>query len=211
MADKSGRKTPKAENYRRMTTGELFDPGDPVITAGQDAHMAPMEEYNLTRATEPERRRALAERAFASFGDGSTVLPPFHANWGGAHVHIGSGVFVNFNAVFVDDTDIFIGDRVMMGPNVTIATASHPVDPGPRRENAQYNLPVRIGDNVWLGAGVIVCPGVTIGADTVVGAGSVVTRDLPERVLAVGSPARVVRAVSAEDSQRFAGQWPVPG
>ena len=137
---------------------------------------------------------------FAEVGENCYIEPPLHANWGGHHVHLGRQVYANFGLTLVDDTHIFIGDYTMLGPNVVIATAGHPILPELRGERAlQYNLPVRIGKNCWLGAGVIVMPGVTIGENSVIGAGSVVTRDIPPNVVAVGSPCRVLRPIGEHD------------
>ena len=141
---------------------------------------------------------------FAELGEGCYIEPPLHANWGGAHVHFSSNVFANFALTLVDDTHIYVGDCTMFGPNVTIATAAHPVLPELREKACQYNLPVHIGRNCWLGAGVIVLPGVSIGDNTVVGAGSVVTRDLPANVVAVGSPCRVLREIDGRDREFYA-------
>jgi galactoside O-acetyltransferase len=131
---------------------------------------------------------------FAELGDGCYLEPPFHANFGGAHVHFGKNIYANFNLTLVDDTHIYVGDNTMFGPNVTIATAGHPISPPLREQGLQYNLPVHIGSNCWLGAGAIVLPGVTIGNNVVIGAGSVVTKDLPDNVVAVGNPCRVLRS-----------------
>ena len=124
------------------------------------------------------------------------IEPPFHANWGGAHCHFGRRVYANFNLTCVDDTNIYVGDDTLIGPNVTIATAAHPIDPALRRQAYQYNKPVRIGSNCWIGAGAILLPGVTVGDNTVIGAGSVVTKDIPAGVVAVGNPCRVLREVA---------------
>jgi galactoside O-acetyltransferase len=136
---------------------------------------------------------------FAEIGEGCYIEPPFHANWGGRHVHFGRNVYANFGFTAVDDTHIYVGDYCQFGPNVVLATAGHPIDPDLREQGYQYNKPIRIGKNCWLGAGVIVVPGVTIGDNVVVGAGSVVTHDLPDGVVAVGNPCRVLREVSPSD------------
>ena len=140
---------------------------------------------------------------FAEIGEGCYVEPPLHANFGGRHVHFGSHVYANFNLTLVDDTHIYVGDHTMFAPNVILATAGHPLLGALRERNYQYNMPVRIGRNCWLGAGVIVLPGVTIGDNTVVGAGSVVTRDVPPYSLAVGSPARVVRELGSHEREFY--------
>jgi galactoside O-acetyltransferase len=136
---------------------------------------------------------------FAEVGEGCHIETPLHANWGGRHVHLGAGVYCNSNVTFVDDSDIHIGDHCLIGPNVVIATAGHPILPILREHNYVYNFPVRIGRNVWIGSGVQIMPGVNIGDNSVVGAGSVVTHDIPAGVIAHGVPCRVVRRIDARD------------
>lgn len=140
---------------------------------------------------------------FASIGPGCYIEPPLHANWGGANVHLGNSIYANFGLTLVDDGEIFVGDHVMFGPNVVIATAGHPVTPELRSRGIQFNLPVHIGRNVWLGASACVMPGVTIGDNTVIGAGSVVTADIPANVVAVGNPCRVLREISDRDKEFY--------
>ncbi len=183
----------------KFHTGELYLPGDPEILAEQTACLDKLYEFNHTRPTEGEKRERLMQEMFAECGEGSYIEPPFYANWGGRHVHLGRGVYFNFAVTLVDDTHIYIGDHTMLGPNVTVATAGHPLLPELREKAYQYNMPVHIGKNCWLGAGVLVVPGVTIGDNTVVGAGSVVTKDLPSGVIAVGNPARVLREINESD------------
>ena len=140
---------------------------------------------------------------FAEVGENCYIEPPFHSNFGGKHCHLGNNVYFNFGATLVDDTHIYIGDSTMLGPNVVIATAGHPILPELRVKAYQYNAPVHIGKNCWLGAGVIVLPGVTIGDNTVVGAGSVVTKDLPPYVIAVGNPCHVLREINEHDREYY--------
>ena len=166
-----------------LHSGELYLPLDPSITVEQVKRQELMYDYNSTRPSETERRAELLRLMLAECGEDSYIEAPFYANWGGAHVHVGKGVWANFGLTLVDDTHIYIGDCTMIGPNVTIATAGHPVLPELREAGYQYNMPVTVGRNCWLGAGVTVLPGVTIGDDTVVGAGSVVTKDLPSGVV----------------------------
>ena len=140
---------------------------------------------------------------FAEIGEGCYIEPPFHANWAGKHVHFGKNVYANFNLTCIDDTHIYVGDYTMIAPNVVLATAAHPILPNLREQAYQYNMPIHIGKNCWLGAGVIVLPGVTIGDNTVVGAGSVVTKDLPANVVAVGNPCRVLRPIGERDKEYY--------
>lgn len=187
----------------RMHSVELYPTDDEELLRDQIACMNKMYDYNETRPTEGKRREALLSAMMAEVGKGCYIEPPFRANWGGHHVHLGNYVYVNFNLTLVDDTHIYIGDYRMIGPNVTIATAGHPILPELREKTYQFNAPVHIGRNCWLGAGVIVLPGVTIGDNTVIGAGSVVTRDIPSDVVAVGSPCRVLRPIGEHDREYY--------
>ena len=167
---------------------KIYFPGDEDLLKEQFGYIDKLYDYNATRPYEGEKRAQLLREMLAEVGENCYIEPPLHSNFGGHHVHLGRNVYANFNLTLVDDTHIYIGDCTMMGPNVTIATAGHPVLPELREKGYQYNVPVHIGRNCWLGAGVIVLPGVTIGDNTVIGAGSVVTRDIPANVVAVGSP-----------------------
>ena len=143
------------------------------------------------------------KEVFAECGEGNYIELPFHANWGGHHIHFGSWIYANSNLTVVDDGHIYVGDRVMFGPNVTIATANHPINAELRARALQYNKDVHIGENSWIGAGVIIVPGITIGRNTVIGAGSVVTKNIPDNVVAAGNPCRVLREVSDRDREFF--------
>lgn len=189
-------------NRDKLHTGELYLPNDPEVLEEQLGYMELLYEYNQTRPREQERRQALLRELLAEVGEGCWIEPPFHANWGGHHVHFGRMVYANYGLTMVDDTHIYVGDCTMFGPNVVVATAGHPILPELREQQYQYNMPVRIGRNCWIGAGAIILPGVTIGDNVVVGAGSVVTRDLPDSVVAVGNPCRVLREVGERD-RRF--------
>ncbi|HHP0494640.1 TPA: sugar O-acetyltransferase, partial [Vibrio harveyi] len=159
-------------------------------------------DYNQTRPSEGEKRSKILNHLLASVGKNCYIEPPLRANWG-CHTHLGDNVYANFNLTLVDDTHIYIGDHVMIGPNVTIATAGHPIDPELRRDIAQFNIPVHIGNNVWIGANSVVLPGVTIGENSVIGAGSVVTKDIPANVVAVGNPCRVLREIGEHDKEFY--------
>ncbi|MDR7254767.1 maltose O-acetyltransferase [Nocardioides sp. BE266] len=176
----------------RMLAGELYLAEDPVL--GEESRRAQglAHRINMMDPNDGAGRRALLEELLGAFGEDSEIRPPLQCDYG-YQTSIGARTFVNWGVTLLDVATITIGDDVQMGPNVQLLTATHPLEPGPRRDKWEAAEPIVIGDNVWLGGGVIVCPGVTIGADTVVGAGSVVTRDLPAGVVAVGSPARVVR------------------
>lgn len=187
----------------KMHTGELYLPGDAEIMEKQTACLDRLYDFNATRPTEMEKREALLREMFAEVGERCYIEPPLRSSFGGAHVHFGNGVYANFNLTLVDDTHIYVGDRTMFGPNVTVATAGHPIWPELRAQGYQYNAPVRIGKNCWIGAGAVILPGVTIGDNVVVGAGSVVTRDLPDNVIAVGNPCRVLREVNEHDREFY--------
>ncbi|GAA4907148.1 sugar O-acetyltransferase [Streptomyces coeruleoprunus] len=182
------------ENKRRMLAGEWYLPDDEELAADTERRIALCAAYNALPPPPPAERTKILGELLGSMGDGVRIRPPFHCDFG-YRISIGEGTFVNFNAVFLDCGPITIGADVQIGPNVQLLTPTHELDTERRRAGWERAEPITIGDNVWLGGGVIVCPGVTIGADTVVGAGAVVTKDLPPGVLAVGNPARVVRSL----------------
>ena len=183
----------------KMHACELYFPNDESIMREQLACLDKLYDFNSTRPTELDRREALLKEMFAEIGEGCYIEPPLHANWGGHHVHFGKGVYANFNLTLVDDTHIYVGDYTLIGPNVVIATGGHPIDPALREQGYQYNAPVVIGRNCWIGAGTVLVPGVTVSDNTVIGAGSVVTKDIPSGVVAVGNPCRVLRPVGERD------------
>ena len=163
----------------KQHTGEVYFPGDPEILEEQIQYQEKLYDYNQTRPSEQEKRTNLLKEMFAE---------------------IGENCYANYNLTAVDDTHIYVGDNTMIAPNVILASAAHPLDPEERRKGYQYNQPVHIGKNCWLGAGVIVVPGVSIGDDTVIGAGSVVTKDIPSGVVAVGNPCRVIKEIKREET-----------
>lgn len=187
----------------KMHTGELYLPGDEEILTEQFQCLELLYEYNQTRPLEQEKRQRLMKEMFAEIGENCYIEPPFHSNFGGRHCHWGNGVYANFNLTMVDDTHIYVGDQTMFGPNVTVSTAGHPILPELREQVYQYNMPVHIGRNCWIGAGAILLPGVTIGDNTVIGAGSIVTRDIPANVVAVGNPCRVMREIGERDRELY--------
>ena len=189
--------------FDQLHSGELYYPMDDTVLQEQLQYLEMLYDYNQTRPLEQERRAELLRRMFADIGEGCYIEPPLHANWGGRFVHFGRNVYANFGLTLTDDTHIYVGDGTMFGPNVTVAAAGHPVDPALRAQGLQYNMPVRIGKNCWIGAGAVILPGVTIGDNSVIGAGSVVTKDMPSGVVAVGNPCRVMRAVSAHDREYY--------
>ena len=189
--------------YERMINGLLYDPNDPEIMEMQLPLLDKCWEFNKLRPSDFKEKERYMREVFATCGDNCYIELPFRANWDGAHVHFGSGIYANHNLDLVDDGHIYVGDRVLFGPNVTVITANHPIDPALRARGLQYNKDVYIGDDVWIGAGVLIVPGVTIGKGSVIGAGSVVTRDIPEGVVAVGNPCHIMREVSERDRIYF--------
>lgn len=187
----------------KMHNGDLYLPNDPEIADWQLSCLDKLYLFNQTRPTQQKLRAEMLKEMFAEIGEGCYIEPPFHANFGGKHCHWGNNIYANFNLTMVDDTHIYVGDNTMFGPNVTIATAGHPILAELRAQGYQYNAPVHIGKNCWLGAGAIVLPGVTIGDNVVVGAGSVVTKDIPSDVVAVGNPCRVLRQINDHDKQFY--------
>ena len=184
------------KNREKMLEGLLYDCNDKEILDEQIPYIDKLFEFNQLRPTQLEEKQKYMKTVFASCADNCYIELPFRANWGGHHVHFGNNVYVNFNGVFVDDGEIFIGDNVLIGPNVTLVTATHPIDPELRKKTYQYNKDIHIEENVWLGANVVVLPGVTIGKNTVIGAGSIVTRDIPSDVVAYGCPCKVKRKIT---------------
>lgn len=191
-----------------MTTEELLNSGKlyKVWELTNDEgdyykYLQMMEEYNNAGYTPEgeEKKRRILNELFAEVGEGSYLQAPYHAMWGGHHVHLGKNVYLNFNATLVDDANIYIGDGTMIAPNVTIIAASHPISPKLRAEDYGCNEPVYIGKNVWIASNVTILPGVHIGDNSVIGAGAVVTKDIPANVLAVGSPGRVLREIGPDD------------
>ena len=187
----------------KIHSGDIYWPNDESIMTEQLGYLDLMDEYNRTPRRLQKERGEMLKKLFAEVGENCYIESPYFANWGGHHVHLGSNVYANAGLKLVDDTHIYIGDCTMLGPNVVLATAGHPIDPELRGRGLQYNLPVRIGRNCWLGAGVIVMPGVTIGDNTVIGAGSIVTKDIPANVVAVGNPCRVLRPVGQHDREYY--------
>lgn len=189
--------------YNKLHSGELYLPGEDEIMKEQLTCLEKLYDFNNTRPSELDKRDNLLKEMFAEIGSGCYIEPPFYSNWGGKHVHFGKNVYANFNLTLVDDTHIYVGDYTMFGPNVTVATAGHPILPELREKAYQYNAPVKIGKNCWLGAGVIIIPGITIGDNTVIGAGSVVTKDIPSNVVAVGNPCKVLREINENDRKYY--------
>ena len=194
--------------WEKMAGGELYLPTDETVAKEQALCLEKLYDYNATRPLEAEKRESLLKEMFAEIGEGCYIEPPLHANWAGRFVRFGGHIYANFNLTLVDDTEITVGDYTMFGPNVTVATAGHPILPELRELVYQYNAPVHIGRNCWIGAGAVILPGVTIGDNTVSGGGSVVVKDIPANVVAVGNPCKVLREIGEKDREvYFKGRW----
>ena len=187
----------------KIHSQELYLPNGDEIMNEQFQCLEKLYDYNMTRPTEQKKREEMLKDMFAEIGENCYIEPPLHANWGGKNVHFGNNVYANFNLTLVDDTHIYVGDYTMFAPNVTVSTAGHPINPELREQAYQYNIPIHIGRNCWIGAGAVITPGVTIGDNTVIGAGSVVTKDIPANVVAVGNPCRVMREIGEHDKEYY--------
>lgn len=195
----------------KLHTREIYIPTEyPELMKKQSECLDLLFEYNSLRPSETEKKTALLKKMFAEIGEGCYIETPFHANFGGAHVHFGKNIYANFNLTLVDDTHIYVGDNTMFGPNVTLATAGHPVLPELREKGYQFNIPIHIGKNCWIGAGSVILTGVTVGDGSVIGAGSVVTKDIPSGVVAVGNPCRVLRKIGDRDREYYYKDLRIP-
>ncbi|MGW6423619.1 sugar O-acetyltransferase [Nocardia sp. NPDC055053] len=181
------------EQKQRMLSGQLYQDSDPELVTERQRAQRLCDEFNRTGPDETGRRFELLGELLGKVGEGSWIMPRFQCDYGYL-IEIGANSFLNYDAILLDCAPIVIGDDCSIGPRCQLLTALHPMDDHEkRRQRWESAAPIRIGNNAWFGGGVIVCPGVTIGDDVVVGAGSVVTRDLPDRVFAAGNPARVIR------------------
>lgn len=178
----------------RMLRGDPYLATDPELVAGRTRARVLWQRYNASSPEDPAGRDRLLRELLGAVGEGVQVEPPFYCDYG-TQVRLEDGVFVNMNCVFLDPAPITIGAQAFLGPGVQLLTSTHPLRAAERVAGPESALPVRIGRRVWIGGGAIVCPGVTIGDDTTIGAGSVVVRDVPAGVLAVGNPCRVVRTL----------------
>ena len=177
----------------KMLAGEMYDPFDLELVAARERARDLCQDLNATRESQVEARRRILRELFGSGGDSAWMQPPFYCDYG-ANIHLGERVFFNFNCVVLDVAEVRIGDYTLFGPSVQIYTATHPMDAAERRLH-EYAKPITIGSDVWVGGAAVICPGVSIGSKSVIGAGSVVTRDIPEGVFAAGNPCRVIRPV----------------
>lgn len=191
------------EIQKRMHKGKLYYSGEQSLVNEQLKQLDLLYDYNNSRPSEQDKREKLLKEMFLEIGENCYIEPPLHSNWAGKHVSFGKNIYANFNLTLVDDTYITVGDSVMFGPNVTICTATHPIHLEIRYKKAQYNLPITIEDNVWIGGHAMVFPGVTIGKNSIIGAGSIVTKDIPPNVVALGTPAKVLREIDENDRKYY--------
>ncbi|MDZ5255255.1 sugar O-acetyltransferase [Clostridium sp. LIBA-8841] len=191
------------EIRERMYGQKLYYCNDEELMNEQMKCLELLYDFNQTRPSEQDKRNKMLKKMFAEIGENCYIEPPFHANWGGKNVHFGNDVYANFNLTMVDDCDIFVGNNVLFGPNVTVSAGTHPIHPELRSKQAQYNVSIHIGNNVWIGAGAVILPGIHIGDNSVIGAGSVVTKDIPANVVAVGNPCRVLREINENDMKYY--------
>lgn len=187
----------------QVRTGVLYSCDNEELAKDQLKCLQTLYKYNKTKPLEQKKREKLLKKMFAEIGENCYIEPPFHSNWGGRNVHFGKNVYGNFNLTLVDDADIYVGDYVMFGPNVTICTAGHPINAKLREQVYEFNMPIHIGRNVWIGANVVVMPGVSIGDNSVIGAGSIVTKDIPANVVAFDTPCKVQREISKHDDEFY--------
>lgn len=183
---------------QRMLAGELYIAADPELAEMNARAQRLLQTFNGSSVEEGDARRAILADLFGAIGPGSEVKQPFYCDYG-MHIFAGAGLFANYDCVFLDCAPITIGDRVLMGPKVQLYTATHPFDAEVRAKGWEMAYPITIGDDVWIGGGAIICPRVTIGSGTTIGAGSVVTRDLPAGVFAAGNPCRVIRRLYEDE------------
>lgn len=193
----------KEEIIKRMHSKKLYFSEDDCFVQEQLIHLDKVYEFNQLRPSETKKKEALLKEMAAQFGVDNYIETPMHASWGCKYVYFGNHIYANFNLTLIDDCEIYIDDYVMIGPNVTISAGTHPIDTALRRKKAQYNVPVHIEENVWIGANSVILPGVRIGKNTIIGAGSVVTKDIPNNVIAAGSPCRILRKITAQDATHY--------
>jgi len=185
---------------QKMLAGELYDALDPELVKARERARNLCQDLNATREQEQETRRRILTDLFGAGGDSVWMQPPFYCDYG-SNIYLGERVYFNFNCIVLDVCEVKIGDFTFFGPAVQIYTATHPLNAELRRTQ-EFGIPISIGSDVWVGGGAIICPGVTIGSRTVIGAGSVVTKDVPDNVFAGGNPCRIIREITGEDHPR---------
>ncbi|UZR94498.1 sugar O-acetyltransferase [Chondrinema litorale] len=177
-----------------MLAGEMYDPEDAELVAERKTARLLFQQYNATTEHDLEERKQILTELMGQNGDNVNIQPPFYCDYG-YNIYLGKNCFFNFDCVILDVCKVTIGDNLMAAPKVQIYTATHPLDPVKRNSGRELGAEIKIGNNVWLGGGCIICPGVTIGDNSTIGAGSVVTRDIPANVFAAGNPCKVVKEI----------------
>jgi maltose O-acetyltransferase len=183
---------------QKMVAGELYDPLDPQLIAERIQTRLLLKELNDLREDDAENRTRVLQELIPGAGTGLWIQPPFYCDYGN-NICVGEKVFFNFNCVVLDVAPVTIGSRTMCGPNVQIYTATHPLNYRERSSGLEYAKPITIGEDVWIGGNAVICPGVTIGHRSIIGAGSVVTKNIPPDVLAAGNPCKVIRPLHEND------------
>jgi maltose O-acetyltransferase len=181
----------------KMLAGDLYDPLDAQLTDERTKARLLLKELNDSREDQPEERSRILKQLIPDAGEGLWLQPPFYCDYG-SNIKVGEKVFFNFNCVVLDVAQVTIGSRTLFGPNVQLYTATHPMNHKERASGVEYARPIVIGEDVWVGGSAVICPGVTIGDRTVIGAGSVVTKDIPADALAAGNPCRVIRSLGKD-------------
>lgn len=179
---------------QKMLAGELYLPNDPELASNSKRASRLLRQYNSTTEEQPEQRSQILQELFAKVGEKIQIVPPFHCDYG-SNIYAGNNLYMNYGCVILDCNRVDIGDNVLFAPYVQIYTAYHPIEPEVRLSGREFAAPIKIGNNVWIGGGAIICPGVAIGDNTTIGAGSVVVKDIPENVVAVGNPCRIIRHI----------------
>lgn len=203
----------RIEEYKRLaSSGQIYDSVDDTLLAMQHKCVDLLNQFNATPDTPDglKHRDEILKEALGTYGEGLFIIPPIYSNWGLRNVHVGKNVVFNFGTCIVDDAPVYIGDDCLIGPGCHLVTAMHPVSPRLRRHKLQYNKPIHLGNNVWLGAGAIIMPGVTIGDNSIVGSGAVVTHDVKPDTIVVGNPAHVLRKITEHDDRAYDNGKPIP-
>lgn len=188
----------------KMQQGLLYNANyDPDLTRQRTLCKDICHAFNQLPPSQKQQQDQLIQQLFGKVGDGLYITAPFWCDYG-YNIYVGKNFYTNHNCVILDCAPVRFGDNVFIGPNCVFSTAGHPLNTQQRNQGLEYAYPITVGDNVWFGAGVTVLPGVTIGSDTVIGAGSLVNRDIPSGVVAAGSPCRVLRPITPQDKEKYA-------
>lgn len=191
------------EIVKRQHSNQLYFSNDEKLSEIQLKYLDDIYEYNQLKPSQQNEKQKILKKCFGRIEDNCYIETPFFSSWGGRNVYFGKEVYANFNLTLIDDTKIIVGDYCLIGPNVTIVTASHTIDPDLRKYKTEYNFPVVLESNVWIGANVVILPNVTIGENSIIGAGSIVTKDIPANSIAVGNPCKILRKINDNDKNFY--------